>query len=340
MSAPRACIFGCAGPRLEPGEAAFFAEADPWGFIVFSRNIESPDQLRALCDELRGAVGRDAPILVDQEGGRVQRLAPPHWRAWEPALDFCRRAGAHVAEAMALRGRLIAHEMCAVGLDVNCAPMLDIATAQSHPIILNRCYGETPEQVITAGRAFAEGLARGGVAPVMKHIPGHGRADVDSHEGLPRLETPLEELEATDLRPFRALADLPMAMTAHVVYAAIDPEACATLSPRVIGLIRERIGFDGLLMTDDLSMHALEGPMGARAATALAAGCDVVLHCNGRIEEMEPVAANTPRLAGQALARARAAEAARHRPVPFSPEEAEARLDEIMRGAAKCPTTC
>ena len=334
VTTARACIFGCEGLRLTPDEVAFFAEADPWGFIVFARNIETPDQLRALCGDLRDTVGREAPILIDQEGGRVQRLRAPHWREWKAPLEFCKAAGVDVEEAMYLRGRLIASELRSVGLDVNCAPMLDVATNDSHPIILDRCYGFSPDIVSHAGRAMSEGMLAGGVLSVAKHIPGHGRASVDSHEGLPRLQTPKDELETTDFAPFKALADLPMAMTAHVVFEALDTELCATLSPTVIATIRGRIGFDGLLMTDDLSMKALSGTYGERADAALAAGCDVILHCNGDRAEMEPIAAHTPRLSGLAQARASAALAMRHRPGEFDPDAAFARLAEIESDAA------
>lgn len=334
VSAARACIFGCEGLRLTPDEVAFFADADPWGFIVFARNIDTPEQLRALTGDLRDAVGRNAPVLIDQEGGRVARLRSPHWREWPPALTFCEQSGAHVAETMYLRGRLIAEELGAVGVDVNCAPVLDLATADSHPIILDRCYGSTPEAVATAGRALAEGMLAGGVLPVAKHIPGHGRATVDSHEGLPRLDTPLSELDAFDFEPFRRLRDLPMAMTAHIVYSAIDPDHCATLSPAVVSEIRGRIGFDGLLMTDDLSMHALSGSFGQRASAALAAGCDMILHCNGDRSEMEPIAANTPRLSRQAAGRANVALETRHRPDDFDASAALARMDSLLGGAA------
>lgn len=328
----RAVIFGCEGPVLSAGERAFFAEADPWGFIVFGRNIETPDQLRGLVADLRAAVGRDAPVLVDQEGGRVERLTAPHWRAWPPARDFCSKAGAHLHEAMYLRGRLIAADLQSVGLDVNCAPILDVAGAQTHEIIDNRCYAETAGRVAEAGRALAEGQLAGGVLSIIKHIPGHGRATVDSHLGLPRVSTGIETLDAVDFAPFRALADLPMAMTAHIIYEALDPANCATQSPAVIDMIRRQIGFDGLLMTDDLSMKALTGSFGERASAAIAAGCDVVLHCNGLRAEMEPIAAHTRRLDGPAARRADAALALRGGTDGFDRDRAEARLSEIMGG--------
>lgn len=311
---PRAVIFGCAGPELTEAERRFFAAAAPWGFILFGRNVGTPAQLRRLTATLRDCVGRDAPILIDQEGGRVARLRGPDWREWAPALDDCRRIvdPAARARAMYLRYRLIAGELRAVGIDVDCAPVLDLASEATHAIIRNRCYGDAPGDVALVGRAVAEGLLDGGVLPVMKHMPGHGRATVDSHLALPSVDAPRESL-AADFAPFRALADLPMAMTAHVVFTALDPDAPATLSPVMVRLIREEVGFDGLLMTDDLSMKALTGSFGARADRALAAGCDMVLHCNGDPEEMEAVAAAVPQLAGRAAERADAA-LARRRP--------------------------
>jgi beta-N-acetylhexosaminidase len=332
--AGRACIFGCLGPRLSTQEAAFFRDANPWGFILFARNIETPDQLRALTAELRETVGRDAPILIDQEGGRVARMRAPHWREWEPALDFVRSAGKQARQAMYLRGRMIAHDLRAVGIDVNCAPMLDIATDDSHAIILNRCYGHDGETVAANGRALANGQLAGGVLPIIKHIPGHGRASLDTHFELPRLDTQLAELQATDFKPFSALSDLPMAMTAHIIYSAIDPENCATLSPAVIKTIRTEIGFDGLLMTDDLSMKALSGSFGERASAALAAGCDMLLHCNGERAEMDLILAHTPDLTGAAATRAAAALAQRHAPDAVDMAQAAADLAQILKDTA------
>jgi beta-N-acetylhexosaminidase len=324
---PRAAIFGLSGPRLTEDERAFFAEADPWGFIVFARNIETPAQLLALTSDLRDAVGRDAPVLIDQEGGRVQRLRPPHWRAWPDPRPACEALSEPDAERMLrLRYRLIAQELRACGVDVNCAPLLDVPQPGSHPIIGDRAYGADPARIARLGRAVREGLSEGGVAPVVKHIPGHGRADVDSHHALPRVTAARTALEASDFAPFRAHADAPMAMTAHMVFEAVDPAACATFSPAMIRLIREEIGFMGLLMSDDLGMGALDGPMRDRAARALAAGCDVALHCDGDRAAMEAVAEAAPRLTGAALARARTAEAARGAPQPFDPAAADAAL--------------
>jgi beta-N-acetylhexosaminidase len=310
----RAVIFGCAGPALAAGERRFLAEADPWGFILFARNVERPAQLRRLTADLRDAVGRDAPVMIDQEGGRVARLRGPHWREWAPALEDCERLPSRElrVRAMHLRYRLIAAELTAVGIDVNAAPVLDLAGPGTHAVIRNRCYGGDPAEVAAIGRAVADGLLAGGVLPVMKHVPGQGRAGLDSHLALPRVEASRAEL-AADFAPFRALADLPMAMTAHVVYAGLDAEAPATQSAAVVRVIREEIGFGGLLMTDDLSMRALSGDFGLRAARALGAGCDLVLHCNGDPAEMAAVAEAVPSLAGEALARAEAA-LARRRP--------------------------
>jgi beta-N-acetylhexosaminidase len=301
----RAVIFGCGGTVLQEEERRFFAAAAPWGFILFARNIASPAQLRRLTAELRDSVGRDAPVLIDQEGGRVARMRGPSWREWPPALDACRALPTTElrARAMRLRYRLIAAELRDVGIDVDCAPVLDLARPETNAVILNRCYGDAPDEVAAIGRAVAEGLLDGGVLPVMKHMPGQGRAAIDSHLDLPRVTASRADLEA-DFAPFRALADLPMAMTAHVVYAALDPDLPATQSPQVIGLVRRELGFDGLILTDDISMQALRGGLDARAAAALAAGCDIVLHCNGNAAEMAAVAAAVPALANASRARA------------------------------------
>lgn len=273
---PRAVIFGCAGTALGARERDFFREADPWGFILFARNVESPAQLRQLTDALRDAVGRAAPVLIDQEGGRVQRLRAPHWREFLPALDQMGRARDPL-RAQWLRYRLIAAELRAVGIDVNCAPLADLVEAGTHPVLLNRLYGSDVDVVTGAARACAEGLLAGGVLPVVKHLPGYGRAVVDSHLDLPRNDRPMAELRARDFAPFRRLNDIAMGMTAHIVFEAIDPERPATTSPAVMKVIREEIGFAGLIMTDDLNMQALSGSLAERARAALAAGCDVIL---------------------------------------------------------------
>ena len=304
----RACILGCEGPTLGASEAARLRALTPWGFILFARNVESPAQVARLVADLRAAVGWPAPVLIDQEGGRVQRLTPPHWRAWPPPLDPV--PGDRIA-AFAARGRAIGAELAALGIDVNCAPVADIAGPDTHPFLHNRCYGTDVASVTACARALAEGLLAAGVLPVMKHLPGHGRARADSHAELPRVTAPLQVLRDSDFAPFRALADLPLAMTAHVVYDALDPDRPATLSPAAIAAIRADIGFDGLLMTDDISMGALSGPVGALAAAAIAAGCDIVLHCNGDAGEAEAVADAVGPLTGRAAARAAVALALR-----------------------------
>lgn len=308
-----ATIFGCAGPVLLPEERAFFREADPFGFILFARNVETPDQLRRLTADLRAAVGRDAPILVDQEGGRVQRLRAPHWREWEPPLDSIAAAGSVDAAAAMMRARatVIAAELRAVGIDANCAPLGDVARPATHPFLRNRCYGSDAETVARIARAVADGLMAGGVLPVMKHLPGHGLSHVDTHHDLPTVDVPLDELDRIDFAPFRALSDLPMAMTAHLVFAAIDPDLPATQSPKMIGIIRGRIGFQGLLMSDDLNMEALKGSLAERTRRTMAAGVDIALHCKGDLAEMEAVAEAAGAMTPAAAARARAVIAAR-----------------------------
>jgi beta-N-acetylhexosaminidase len=336
----RAFIAGCSGPDLTPHETAFFREAAPWGFILFKRNVESPGQVRALCAAFRDAVGReDAPILIDQEGGRVQRIGPPHWPKYPPGQAFGRLyAEDPVAgrELTRLGARLIAHDLRSVGVTVDCLPVLDVPVAGAHDIIGDRAYGRDPATVAVLGRAAAEGLMAGGVLPVIKHVPGHGRAFADSHLALPVVETPRAELEAHDFAPFRALSDMPLAMTAHVVYTGLDRERPATTSPRVIAdVIRGHIGFEGLLMSDDLSMQALSGGFRARAEAAFAAGCDVALHCNGNMDEMAAVAEASPVLSGESLRRAEAAlQRIRHAPEPFDPVDARARLDAALARAA------
>ncbi|MBW7922954.1 MAG: beta-N-acetylhexosaminidase [Rubellimicrobium sp.] len=303
MTTPRAVIFGVEGLRLNPAERAFLREAAPWGFILFARNVKSTAQLRALTDELRDSVGREAPVLIDQEGGRVQRLRAPHWREFLPALDQMARARDPM-RAQWLRNRLIAAELHDVGIDVNCAPLADLVEDGTHPVLLNRFYGGDVQTVVAAARACADGLLAGGVLPVLKHVPGYGRARVDSHLDLPRVDVPLDDLRARDFAPFRALADLPMAMTAHIVMTALDPARPATVSPVVMDAVRREIGYDGLVMTDDISMEALSGTPATRAAAAIAAGCDVVLHCNGRLPEMHEIAGAVPLLDGRAMDRA------------------------------------
>ncbi len=326
----RACILGCAGPDLGPDEAALFREADPWGFIVFTRNVATPEQLRRLTGSLREAVGRDAPILVDQEGGRVQRLGPPSWRDWPPPLDHTGSVR-DVARAMWLRSRIMAFELRAVGIDANCAPTADVARPETHPFLRNRCYGTDAAAVTTAARAVAEGLLEGGVLPVVKHMPGHGRARVDSHLHLPIVDAERAVLEE-DFAPFRALSDLPMGMTAHIRFSALGGRP-ATQDPALIHLIRDDIGFDGLLMSDDISMQALGGTIAWRSRRAIAAGCDVVLHCNGDRAEMESCVDAVGDLTDAAARRAAAALGRRRAPAPADIAALEAELRALSPGA-------
>ncbi|MEM9437072.1 MAG: beta-N-acetylhexosaminidase [Pseudomonadota bacterium] len=327
-----AFILGCAGPALTPEEAAFFREADPWGFILFARNIEDKAQVSSLTSALREAVGRDAPILIDQEGGRVQRMGSPIWSQFLPALDQC-DAATEPERAMYLRSRLIAHELVEIGIDVNCAPLGDIAGQGTHPRLMNRCYGRTPGDVISCARAVAEGQRAGGVLSVLKHIPGHGSSTKDSHVDLPRVSKTAEDLHAHDFAPFKALSDMPMGMTAHVVFTAYDGDHPATTSPAMHRVIREEIGFGGLLMTDDLSMEALKGTVPDRCKAALAAGCDLILHCNGELAEMEDVAAFGP-MTAEAERRAAAALAQRQAPDDVDISALRAELRGLIEEAA------
>lgn len=326
-----ATILDAEGLRLTPAEKDLFRKADPFGFILFARNIDTPDQVRALCGDLREAVGRDAMITIDQEGGRVQRLRAPLWREWLPALDHVTAAGDHAARAMYLRFRIIAHELHALGIDSNCAPLADIAGAQTHPFLHNRCYGTDAEGVTAMARAVADGLLDGGVLPVLKHIPGHGRATADSHLDLPRVADPLDVLRDTDFAPFRALRDLPMAMTAHLVYDAIDPLP-ATLSPRMMRVIRDDIGYDNLVMTDDISMKALNGDLAQISRDALAAGCDVILLCNANLDERRAVAEAAGRMTPAAQIRATRALDMRKTPQTVDIADLDAQLEALLNG--------
>jgi beta-N-acetylhexosaminidase len=338
MTPVGALILGCAGLALTPRERAFLKEARPWGLILFKRNVAEPDQVRRLVDDFRDLDGRaDAPVLVDQEGGRVQRLGPPHWPAYPSALAFSRINDPHSRrEAIRLGARLIASDLAALGISVDCLPVLDVPVAGAHAVIGDRAYGHDPDAVAIGGRAAAEGLLAGGVLPVVKHMPGHGRAGADSHLALPRVEASREALSAHDFPPFKAMTDMPLAMTAHVVFTAIDPERPATLSRRVFKeIIRGEIGYDGLVMSDDLSMKALSGSFAERTGRAYAAGCDIVLHCNGVAEEMEAVVEAARPLRGKAVRRAEAAlSRIRHAPEPLDPVEGRARLDALLAGTA------
>jgi len=331
-----AAIFGCAGPALDRNEAAFFRDADPFGFILFARNVANPDQLRRLTDDLRAAVGWQAPVLVDQEGGRVQRLRAPFWREWSAPLDQVAGLGLQAAaRALWLRYRIIADELRAVGIDGNCAPCVDVATALTHPFLRNRCYGDDPATVAFLAQAVVAAHLAGGVLPVIKHIPGHGRAAADSHLALPVVAADAATLEATDFLAFRSLVQAvhpPLAMTAHVIYDAIDPDQPATTSRAMIKLIRTSIGFDGLLLSDDLSMQALAGEIGARAALARAAGCDIALHCNGDLAEMPAVAVAAGTMTPASLTRAQAALAARRAPEAVDIARLAAELSGMQGG--------
>lgn len=331
MSSFGATILDAEGHRLTADEKAFFRDADPFGFILFARNIDTPDQVRALCADLREAVGREAIITIDQEGGRVQRLRAPQWREWRPALDHVTAAGVDAAQAMYLRFRIIAAELRALGIDSNCAPLADIAFDITHPFLRNRCYGTDAAQVTAMARAVADGLLDGGVLPVLKHIPGHGRATADSHHDLPRVTGSLDDLRATDFAPFKALNDLPMAMTAHLVYDAIDDQP-ATLSPKLMQIMRDEIGFDGLIMTDDISMKALKGDLAQISRDALTAGCDVILLCNGTLDERRTVAEAAGQMTPAAQTRAIRALAARHAPNPVDISALDAQLEALLNG--------
>src|SRR5690242_15958927 len=313
MSQPRSrAIFGCTGAHLTAEERDFFRDVRPWGFILFARNIVDPSQVRALVTALRDTVGdASAPVLIDQEGGRVARLRPPHWKERPPALRFAElhaTAREEAREAVYLNSRLMAQELTALGINVDCLPVLDVPVEGAHDIIGDRAYGRDPSVIIDLGRAVIEGMIEGGVIPVMKHIPGHGRAGADSHLELPRVSASADELSASDFVTFRSLNFCPMAMTAHVVYDAIDAQRPATTSPKLIrDVIRGEIGFDGLLMSDDLSMQALTGSLDHRAKASLFAGCDVVLHCNGNLAEMREIATELKPLEDIHLKRADAA---------------------------------
>jgi beta-N-acetylhexosaminidase len=327
-----ATILGCLGPTLSANEVSFFREADPFGFIVFDRNLETPDQIRALCDSLRDAVGRDAPITIDKEGGRVQRLRPPLAHQWLPPLDDVQRFGENAPRAMYLRYRIIADELFSLGIDSNCAPMMDIASDETHEFLKNRCYGSTLEDVIKVGLAVAGGLLDGGVLPILKHIPGHGRAVSDSHLDLPIVDTNCEVRRRSDFAACAALNDLPMGMTAHITYTAFDDRP-ATLSPKMMGLIREDIGFDGLIMTDDITMKALTGSLAELSRLSIDAGCDIVLHCNGDMAEMEEVVAASSTMSKKGQSRADAALACRRTPDPVDISHLHAQLQALANEA-------
>jgi beta-N-acetylhexosaminidase len=332
----RAFITGLAGPALTSAERAFLREAQPWALIVFRRNVTDPRTLGGLIEDCRAALGRNAPVLIDQEGGRIQRLSSPHWPKYPPAKAYGELYDNDREVALAatrLGARLIAADLAAVGIDIDCAPVADVPVAGADAVIGDRAFGSDPQKVAALAGAFAEGLAEGGVLPVLKHIPGHGRATADSHQKLPIVSVERSELETSDFAAFRPLAGLPLAMTAHVVFTAIDPIAPATTSAVIVReVIRDSIGFQGLLMSDDLSMGALSGPLGERTRAVLAAGCDVALHCNGNMDEMLQVAAAAPLLAGEALRRAEAASASRKPAAPIDLAARQAEFATLMAG--------
>ena len=338
-----AMVLGCAGRELGADEAAFFADADPWGFILFRRNVESPEQVLRLTDALRTAVGWEAPVLIDQEGGRVQRMGPPHWQKYPPGEAYLKATNDPLAarELARLGARLMAHDLKAVGVNVDCLPVLDVPVSGSHDIIGDRAYARDPATVTQLGRAAAEGLLAGGVLPVIKHMPGHGRAFADSHKELPTVHADFETLDAWDFAPFKALSDMPIAMSAHVVFTAIDRKRPATTSKKAVKLMREHLGFQGLLLSDDLVMNALSGTLTERAEAALKAGCDAVVHWNGDMAEMQQVAAGVGKLKGKAAKRASAALARIvHTPEPLDEREARERFAAMLAGrldAAKGP---
>jgi len=331
-------IFGVSGTKLTYEEIEFFSDINPYGYILFARNCDNPQQVAALVAELKSLSGRSRlPVLIDQEGGRVARLKPPHWPSFPTAAALAAIAShdlEHAKQAVYLNARLIAHELNSLGITVNCAPLADLPVHGAHDVIGDRAFGHEVTQVIELARAMAQGLMDGGIVPVLKHIPGHGRPNADSHEELPVVSESLELLRATDFVPFQALNDLPMAMTAHVLYTAIDPEHMATVSPKTISLIRNEIGFDGLLMSDDLSMKAMKGDYTQRTRDTLFAGCDVVLHCNGKMEEMLAIAKALPPLAGIGYVRAMEAMDSVGKPDTLDVAEVTAQRDALLAKVA------
>jgi len=333
-----AVIFGCSGPALTDDERAFFRKVNPYGFILFARNCKSREQIKALVIDLRTCVSHAyAPVLIDQEGGRVARLTPPEWRKAPPAGDFALLAARDLAaaqEAVYLNARLLAADLHELGIDVDCAPVLDVPAPGAHEIIGDRAFGDNPDTIALLAGEMCKGLIDGGVLPVIKHIPGHGRAMADSHESLPVVATPLHHLREIDFAPFHALRAMPYAMTAHVVYTAIDADAPATTSAKAIHLIRDEIGFKGVLISDDLSMKALSGDFSERTRQVLAAGCDVVLHCNGKMDEMQAISTQLKSLSDDSIARIHMADAYRKIPETVPYHETEARLSILLKRLA------
>lgn len=338
----RAAVVGLAGSGLTDEERALFRENPPAGFILFGRNCRDPEQVRRLVRELRATIGEpEAPVLIDQEGGRVARLQPPHWPKRPPLRrigELAERDSEAAREAAWLHARLTAADLQPLGITVNCSPVLDLGLEGQTDAIGDRAFSGDPDVVALLGRATVEGHLAGGVLPVIKHLPGHGRATVDSHAGLPCVEAGLTELDEADWRPFKANADAPIGMTAHILFRTLDASACATQSARIIReIIRGEIGFSGLLLSDDLSMEALGGSLGQRAAAARAAGCDLALHCNGRLDEMAAVLDASGPLEGEGLARFERALSARRQPEPFDAARAEQQLQSLLDDAASAP---
>ena len=328
-----ACILGLESTELTADERRLFSDTQPLGFILFRRNIDTPEQVKALVSALKGLVAHEALILIDQEGGRVRRLRPPHWPDYPPAARYAEVTNdpSEEREMVRLGARLMAHDLTELGINVDCAPVLDVPQPGAHEIVGDRAYGMTPQAVAVMGRAACEGFLAGGVLPVIKHVPGHGRAGADSHTDLPRVDTKLEDLLIVDFYPFQVNADMPIAMTAHVLYRAIDKRNPATTSKKCLKIVRDVIGFDGLLITDDLSMNALSGTLEKRAKAALRAGVDVILHCSGQMAEMKHVVHVTPRLRGEGLRRAKAAiKRLLKTPEPLDVIDARARFEVVM----------
>ncbi len=331
-----AAIFGLQGPELRPGEAAFFRDCNPFGFILFARNIETPAQVRKLCADLRTAVHRHAPIFIDQEGGRVQRLRPPHWRAYPPAALFgqiYKRNRRQALRGAYLHYRLIADDLARLGLNANCAPVLDLPVENADPIISDRAFSRHADEMIALAHAAMAGLMAGGVLPVIKHIPGHGRAEVDSHKALPVIKTSLSQLATSDFLPFKALREAPLAMTAHVVMRALDPDLPITLSKPALHYIRRELGYDGLIMSDDLDMKALKGDLTKLTEQTLSAGCDLALQCNGKMANMVKVAQGLTPLSGAALRRAEIATLSGEHANSFDREDAIREYEAVISSA-------
>lgn len=334
-------LFGCSGPALSSWERAFFGEVRPWGYILFGRNIETPDQVKKLTDELRAASDDpEAPVFIDQEGGTVARLKAPNFRHPPAAHRFGDLFSADpetAAEAAWLNARIMAHDLKEMGINANFAPVLDIVKKDAHPFLQSRSFGDTAEAVSTLGKATALGLRDGGVAPVIKHAPGHGKGDGDSHLTLPRVDLLEHDLEMEDFKPFLALRKEAMLLTAHVLYTALDPDHPGTLSRTIVhGLIRDKWGYDGLIITDDINMKALGGSLEERSRAALAAGCEIICHCNGERADMEAVARGAVRLSGDAQRRAdRARSVSLAKPKPFDMKEAQDRLERLGLFEAK-----